>query len=82
MFTTISYLFFRTKGERKKKLHETVRTAPTAKRADIMRLNAEHEYQMKVKSKQMERREQMLRTPTPMVRQKGEMTSALFQHLV
>lgn len=46
MFTTISYLFFRTKGERKKKLHETVRTAPTAKRADIMRLNAEHEYQI------------------------------------
>lgn len=50
MFTTISYLFFRTKGEQKNKLHETVRTAPTAKRADIMRLNAEHEYQMKVKA--------------------------------
>ena len=54
MITTISYLFFRTKGERKNRLHETVRTAPTAKRADIMRLMAEHEYQMKVKSKQIE----------------------------
>ena len=54
MFTTITFLFFRTKGEQKNKLHETVRTAPTARRADIMRLNVEHQYQMKVKSKQIE----------------------------